>query len=375
MAAAGSPPARTCGRVLAMGASGSCPPPPCPSAALCLPGSCRPLSLRALACGEPGSRLAQVGRPPGPQRSGGAGAARRLQLAAGGTGLGAAPSTSREGLKDLIKQITTGTDRGKPGAKPWELAARVGLMLWAPRLLHLPGCLQRTSYQQRQRALELLQALEKCNPTSDPIMSPLVSGTWTLLYTAPTDEATVDKFAGTEEGPFLARIKPAAFGSVKQTGSTQVIDTNRMKVDNIANFSFFGMPGSLCINGSFEKSPPIPGRGAVRLNVVFDKFVLRVGPLGPITIPLGWIQPKGWIALESLLFTEWVCPSLCQSSHIESLTQVRGLSIIAFVLSISLTDGRWVDTTYLDEDLRIGRGDKGSIFVATRPQRRKPQSN
>eukprot|EP00850_Spirogloea_muscicola_P005427 SM000025S08322 [mRNA] locus=s25:16680:18798:- [translate_table: standard] len=332
MAAAGPPPARTCGRVLAAGAPGSCPPQrlpplPCPSASPCLPGSCRPLSLQALARGEPGSRLAQVCRPPGPQRRGGAGAARRSQLAADGTGLGAAPSTSREELKDLVKQITTGTDRGK-APKPWELAARVGLMLWAPRLLHLPGCLQRTSSQQRQRALELLQALEKCNPTSDPIMSPLVSGTWTLLYTAPTDEATVDKFAGTEEGPFLARVKPAAFDTVKQTGSTQVIDTNRMKVDNIANFTFFGMPGSLCINGSFEKSPPLPGRGAVRLNVVFEKFVVRVGPLGPVTMPLGWIQPKGW-----------------------------------------------VDTTYLDEDLRIGRGDKGSIFVATRPQRRRPRSD
>ena len=26
----------------------------------------------------------------------------------------------------------------------------------------------------------------------------------------------------------------------------------------------------------------------------------------------------------------------------------------------------WVDTTYLDEDTRIGRGDKGSVFVTTR---------
>jgi hypothetical protein len=26
----------------------------------------------------------------------------------------------------------------------------------------------------------------------------------------------------------------------------------------------------------------------------------------------------------------------------------------------------WVDTTYLDEDFRIGRGDKGSVFVTAR---------
>ncbi len=26
----------------------------------------------------------------------------------------------------------------------------------------------------------------------------------------------------------------------------------------------------------------------------------------------------------------------------------------------------WVDTTYLDDDFRIGRGDKGSVFVTAR---------
>ena len=26
----------------------------------------------------------------------------------------------------------------------------------------------------------------------------------------------------------------------------------------------------------------------------------------------------------------------------------------------------WIDTTFLDKDLRIGRGDKGSVFVSVR---------
>ena len=35
------------------------------------------------------------------------------------------------------------------------------------------------------------------------------------------------------------------------------------------------------------------------------------------------------------------------------------------LMSRASTQG-WVDTTYLDDDLRIGRGDKGSVFVTAR---------
>jgi hypothetical protein len=31
---------------------------------------------------------------------------------------------------------------------------------------------------------------------------------------------------------------------------------------------------------------------------------------------------------------------------------------------------RWVDTTFLDQDLRVGRGDKGSIFVSARVKKK-----
>lgn len=33
---------------------------------------------------------------------------------------------------------------------------------------------------------------------------------------------------------------------------------------------------------------------------------------------------------------------------------------------LDMQSAGWVDTTYLDEDFRIGRGDKGSVFVTAR---------
>jgi hypothetical protein len=67
-----------------------------------------------------------------------------------------------------------------------------------------------------------MQELEVQNPTADPINSPLFSGRWALLYTAAINEKKSDKYAGTEEGPFLSRLKPISLGSVRQTRSTQV---------------------------------------------------------------------------------------------------------------------------------------------------------
>ncbi|CAM6105059.1 unnamed protein product [Calypogeia fissa] len=175
-----------------------------------------------------------------------------------------------------------------------------------------------TTYQQRQAILNLIEKLEVLNLTQDPINSPLFSGRYALLYTAPVDEKTADKYAGTEEGPFLARVKPAAFGSVRQIRSTQVLDTLGGAAQNIADFIVFGVNGSLNIKGSVVKAAP-SSKGAIRVDVTFESFVITIGKWTSPSISLSWINPKGWI-----------------------------------------------DTTFLDEDMRVGRGDKGSIFVAVR---------
>jgi alkylhydroperoxidase family enzyme len=43
---------------------------------------------------------------------------------------------------------------------------------------------------QTAEILEAVRALEALNPTTDPAASPLVSGTWSLLFTGAADEAT-----------------------------------------------------------------------------------------------------------------------------------------------------------------------------------------
>ncbi|KAG0613090.1 hypothetical protein M758_6G075900 [Ceratodon purpureus] len=196
---------------------------------------------------------------------------------------------TREELKKLVMRAVTNTNRGKTATD-----------------------------EQKQYIYSLLVELEGQNPTADPINSPALSGRWALLYTAPIDERTSDKYAGTEEGPFLSRVKPVSLGTVRQSRSFQVIDTEGGAAENIAEFTFLGREGSLTIYGSVTKSAATE-KGAVRVDVTFDSFVLKIGSIAFPSVSLSWISPKGWI-----------------------------------------------ETTYLDENFRIGRGDKGSIFVAAR---------
>lgn len=176
--------------------------------------------------------------------------------------------------------------------------------------------------QQRAAILPLLEALEARNAIREPVRSPLVSGVWALLYQAPLDEAraAVDK-SGTTEGPFLAALQPVNKGLVRTKANLQLIDLELGRAENLAEFTIGGKwEGSLNIVGTAAPQPTPQGTpSTTRVDVVFERFDLRLGDKVVWSQSLAWVKPKGWI-----------------------------------------------ETTYLDEELRIGRGDKGSIFVASR---------
>ncbi|CAL5227493.1 g10474 [Coccomyxa viridis] len=199
--------------------------------------------------------------------------------------------TAVEGLKSELKRAVANTRRGK-----------------------------KATVEQQKEILRRVMALEAQNPTKDPASSPLLSGNWSLLYTGPgkDDDETWEKRTGGVEGPVLAALRPLSANAVSSRGITQVIDAEGGTVQNVADFRIANsINGYLNVEGTVA---PVEGSGeAVRVDVKFTAFCLKIGALPQLKVPLGWSNPTGW-----------------------------------------------VDTTYLDNDTRIGRGDKGSVFVTAR---------
>jgi hypothetical protein len=143
-----------------------------------------------------------------------------------------------------------------------------------------------------------------------------LNGDWRLLYTTSRGLLNLDRF------PFL------------QLGQIyQCIRVNNNSIYNIAEFS--GLPyleGLVSVTAKFE---PLSIR---RVQVKFERSIVGLARVVNYKTPTDFIQ------------------------QIES-----GKKFTAFDVAINSDNQQgWLDITYLDDDLRIGRGNEGSVFVLTK---------
>ncbi len=168
--------------------------------------------------------------------------------------------------------------------------------------------------QDKQAILAAIAVLEDLNPTPYPLeASELLNGDWRLLYT--TSNALLN----------LDRIPLCRLGQIYQCIRVQ---TNT--VYNIAEI--YGLPyfeGIVSVAAKFE---PLSIR---RVQVKFERSIFGLKSL------IGYKSPTDFI------------------QQIES-----GKKFTAFDWTIESNDQKgWLDITYIDSDLRIGRGNEGSVFV------------
>ncbi|NEP61067.1 MAG: fibrillin [Symploca sp. SIO2G7] len=165
--------------------------------------------------------------------------------------------------------------------------------------------------------LSAIAQLEDRNPTPEPLTATeLLEGNWRLLYTTSKALLNLDQFP-------LAKL-----GSIYQC-----VRASDAKIYNIAEF--FALPyleGLVSVCAQFEAV------SQKRVNVKFERSIAGLQRF------IGYQSPNDFIG------------------QIEA-----GKKFLALDVSIKNRDQQgWLDITYLDHELRIGRGNEGSVFVLSK---------
>ncbi|MEH2256576.1 PAP/fibrillin family protein [Nostoc sp.] len=171
--------------------------------------------------------------------------------------------------------------------------------------------------EQKQAILAAIANLEDFNPTPRPVeASNLLDGNWRLLYTTSKSLLNLD------------RLPLCKLGQIYQC-----IRVETTSVYNIAEI--YGLPyleGLVSVAAKFE---PVSGR---RVQVKFERSIIGLQRLIEYNSPVTFIQ------------------------QIEAGRKFPGIDV---AINSDKQQG-WLDITYIDNDLRIGRGNEGSVFVLTK---------
>ncbi len=170
---------------------------------------------------------------------------------------------------------------------------------------------------EKQAILVAIANLEDINPTPSPVEAPdLLNGNWRLLYTSSRALLNLDRIPLYKLGQIYQCIR---------------VETN--SVYNIAEI--FGLPFLESLVSVGAKFEPVSSR---RVNVKFERSIIGLQRL------IGYDDPDNFI---------------------QQIEFGKKFTAIDFPLKSSEQQG-WLDITYLDSNLRIGRGNEGSVFVLTK---------
>ena len=170
------------------------------------------------------------------------------------------------------------------------------------------------SEDQRKAIFSAVAYLEELNPTPTPTQSPeLLDGNWLLLFTTSQELLGLDRFPLYKLGNIY-----------------QCLRVSESKIFNIAEIKGLPLLGglvSVCANFTIVNEN--------RVKVNFERLVA---------------------GSQTLLGYQDI------NSFIKTLRSPKKLLAIDFQIKREDQKG-WLETTYVDQDLRIGRGNEGNLFV------------
>ena len=174
-----------------------------------------------------------------------------------------------------------------------------------------------TTEVDRANILTIIDRLEDQNPTPNPLDTPhLLEGDWRLVYTTSKGILGINRFPLLQLGQVYQCIRP-----------------EQNKIYNIAELE--GIPfleGLILVEATLEKVSD------KRDNVSFQRFLVGSQRLMDYRFPKGLVERL-----------------------------ISGQKFLPVDFGINSKDNNgWLEVTYLDEDLRIGRGNEGSVFVLSK---------
>lgn len=172
-----------------------------------------------------------------------------------------------------------------------------------------------TSPQERQAIQAAIARLEDRNPIADPLTAKELEGDWRLLFTTSKDLLGID------------RLPLVSLGEIYQC-----VRFPSQRIYNFAEVNGPLLSGLVAVSARFE---PVSRK---RVNVAFE---------------------RGVIGLQGLLDYQNPSQFIDRLSQGSKLPWFRGID---FDINRQNQQG-WLEVTYLDDDMRIGRGNEGSLFV------------
>ena len=170
------------------------------------------------------------------------------------------------------------------------------------------------------KVLSIVEQLEDHNPTPKPVEArELLEGNWRLLYTTSRALLGLDRFPLLQLGQIY-----------------QCIRTAEAKVYNIAEI--IGLP---LLEGVVSVAARFEAVSERRVNVKFERSI---------------------ICLQR--FISYRTPS----DFIEQIEAGKKFLPLDFSIENREQQG-WLEITYLDQNLRLGRGNEGSVFVLSKEPR------
>ncbi|PON91308.1 Plastid lipid-associated protein/fibrillin conserved domain containing protein [Trema orientale] len=198
----------------------------------------------------------------------------------------------------------------------------------------------KASSETRAEIVELITQLEALNPTPAPTEAlTLLNGKWILAYTT---------FPG-----LLTLLSRGTLPLVKVEEISQIIDSENFTVQNSVQFAGPLATTSITTNAKFEVRSP------KRVQIKFEEGIIGTPQLtDSIVVPenVEFLGQKIDLTPFKGLITSVQDTA---SSVVKTISNQPPLKI-----PISNNNAQsWLLTTYLDGELRISRGDAGSVFV------------